>query len=573
MSFRVFAFSILAVSCVAVLPAQTPPHPVRVLASNGMKAVVMELQSKIEKAVGHPLSIEYGSTTGLTRKIDNGEPFDITILASDGIDDLVKRGKVTAASRSEFAKSGIGLAVRSGAGKPDISTPSALKKTLLASPSIAYAKDGASAQYVVSMFQTLGITDEVKPKLVLTQGSGPAMDGVAAGRVAIVMTLLSELMTVKGIDIAGLLPPEVSHYVSFGAAANEKAADPASAAAVIKFLKDPAAAPVYKAKGMEPMLPDDSLPQPYRTVRDWASPPNGVPWAAVTGVEEGRDGSIYVLWRCHENSCAGRPENPILKFDKSGKLLKSWGAGMFVFPHGSTIDRDGNFWATDAGGMDGKGHQVFKFSPDGKLLMTLGKAGVAGDGNDTFNQPTDVVVAPNGNIFVADGHRDSASGRSINNRIVKFSKDGKYIMQFGHKGSGPGELQEPHTIAMDSRGRLFVGDRINNRIQIFNQDGRFLEEWKQFGRPSGIYITKDDTIYVADSESGPDTGAGELQTWRKGIRVGSARDGKVKAFILDLEWARPEHSGAEGVGVDSAGNVYGAVVRRRMLEKHIPLSH
>jgi sugar lactone lactonase YvrE len=245
---------------------------------------------------------------------------------------------------------------------------------------------------------------------------------------------------------------------------------------------------------------------------------------------------------------------------------------MFVFPHGSTIDPEGNFWATDAGGMDGKGHQVFKFSPDGKLLMTLGKKGVAGDGPDTFNQPTDVVVAPNGDIFVADGHRDGATSRTFNNRIVKFSKDGKFLKQWGRKGTAPGEFQEPHTIAMDSQGRLFVGDRMNNRIQIFDQEGRFLEEWKQFGRPSGIYITKDDTIYVADSESGPDTGAGELEIWKKGIRVGSAKDGRVTAFIQDLEWRRPEHSGAEGVGVDAQGNVYGAVVRRRMLEQHIPIA-
>jgi sugar lactone lactonase YvrE len=276
-----------------------------------------------------------------------------------------------------------------------------------------------------------------------------------------------------------------------------------------------------------------------------------------------------VLYRCFENSCANRPEAPILKFDPSGRLLKSWGAGMFVFPHGSTIDRDGNFWATDAGGMPGKGHQVMKFSPEGKLLMTLGKAGVTGDGPDTFNQPCDVVVAPNGTIFVADGHRDSVTGATGNNRIVKFSKDGKFIKQWGRKGTGPGELQEPHTIAMDSRGRLFVGDRINNRIQIFDQEGRYLDEWRQFSRPSGIYITKDDTMYVADSESGPDTGARELMGRKKGIRIGSAKDGKVTAFIEDMESTRADHSGAEGVGVDAAGNVYGAVVRRRILEKHI----
>jgi sugar lactone lactonase YvrE len=267
-----------------------------------------------------------------------------------------------------------------------------------------------------------------------------------------------------------------------------------------------------------------------------------------------------VIHRCFGNSCAGRNEAPILKFDKSGKLLKSWGAGMFIFPHGACVDSDGNLWVTDAQGRDGKGHQVFKFSPDGKVLMTLGKAGVAGEGPDTFNQPTDVVVAPNGDIFVADGHRETG-----NNRIVKFSKDGKFIKTWGKKGTGPGEFHEPHTIALDSQGRLFVGDRVNNRIQIFDQDGRFIAEWRQFGRPSGIAITRNDTIYVADSESwGPDQPG-----LKKGIRIGSAKTGQVTAFIEDQESTTDDHSGAEGVGVDAEGNVYGAVVRRQMLEKHV----
>ena len=143
------------------------------------------------------------------------------------------------------------------------------------------------------------------------------------------------------------------------------------------------------------------------------------------------------------------------------------------------------------------------------------------------------------------------------------------MKEWGRKGSGPGELSEPHTIAMDSRGRLFVGDRENNRIQIFDQDGAYITEWRQFGRPSGISIAADDTIYVADSESGPDTGANELPGIRKGIRIGSARDGSVSAFIEDMESTTPDHSGAEGVGVDARGNVYGAVVRRQMLERHV----
>jgi sugar lactone lactonase YvrE len=191
--------------------------------------------------------------------------------------------------------------------------------------------------------------------------------------------------------------------------------------------------------------------------------------------------------------------------------------------------------------------------------MTLGKAGVASSEPGLFDQPTDVAIAPNGDIFVSEGHLQG------NDRISKFSKDGKFIKSWGKRGSGPGEFFAPHTLAFDSKGRLFVGDRSNNRIQIFDQDGKFLEEWKQFGRPSGIFIAKDDTMYVADSESwGPDEPG-----WKKGIRIGNAKDGSVKYFIEDMESTTTDHSGAEGVGVDAAGNVYGAVVRRQMLEKHV----
>jgi DNA-binding beta-propeller fold protein YncE len=310
--------------------------------------------------------------------------------------------------------------------------------------------------------------------------------------------------------------------------------------------------------------PRNDLPQPYRTTRDWGQLPPGVKWAAVTAIEAAPGGTIYVIHRCVANSCANRTEAPILKYDRTGRLIDSWGSGMFIFPHGATLDRDGNLWVTDARGENGIGHQVIKFNPNGRVLMTLGQKGVSGSTPDLFDQPTDVVVAPNGDIFVTDSHRNGK-----NNRVVKFTKDGKYVKEWGKKGSGRGEMSEPHTIAMDSRGRLFVGDRENNRIQIFDQDGKYLDEWRQFGRPSGIFIAPDDTMYVADSESGPDTGAHELPGIMKGIRIGSAKDGSVTAFIEDMESTTPDHSGAEGVGVDARGRVFGAVVRRQMLELHV----
>jgi sugar lactone lactonase YvrE len=234
---------------------------------------------------------------------------------------------------------------------------------------------------------------------------------------------------------------------------------------------------------------------------------------------------------------------------------------MFVRPHGIHVDRDGNVWVSDGEGPDGKdpkrngkGHQVFKFSPEGKLLMTLGKAGVAGDGPDTFNMPSAILVAPNGDIFIGDGH-----GGNSNARMVKFSKDGKFIKTWGRKGDAPGDFEAPHTLAMDSRGRLFVGDRGNNRIQIFDQDGRYLEEWKQFGRPSGIFIDRNDTLYVADSQSDEKTNPG----FTRGIRIGSVRDGKVTAFVPDT----PDGS-QEGVAADAHGNIYGSLTGGMALRKY-----
>ena len=251
---------------------------------------------------------------------------------------------------------------------------------------------------------------------------------------------------------------------------------------------------------------------------------------------------------------------PIFKFDRSGKAVKWFGAGMFVFPHGMHVDKDGNIWVTDADGKDGKGHQVVKFSPDGKVLLALGKAGVAGDSQETFNRPSAVVTSSSGDIFVADGH-----GGESNARIVKFSKDGKFIKAWGRKGSAPGEFAELHAIAIDSTGRLFVGDRGNGRIQIFDQDGKFLAEWKQFGRPSGISIDRNDTIYVADSQSDAKRNPG----FKRGIRIGSAKDGSVHALIPGIGPEPDKETVPEGVAADAIGNIYGAETSANDLTKYV----
>lgn len=318
--------------------------------------------------------------------------------------------------------------------------------------------------------------------------------------------------------------------------------------------------------------PTNDLPNPYRTVSGWARMPVGRTWGSTSAVAIDRDGvSIWVGERCGQNSCAGSDFDPILKFDSTGAPARGFGRGMLLSPHGITVDPEGNVWVTDCActgtaeqrNTPGKGHQVYKFSPDGTLLLTLGRAG-GGRDTEYFYQPNDVLVAPNGDIFVAEGHSDAAGA---NARIVKFDKTGKLLKVFGKKGSGPGELAQPHALAMDSRGRLYVGDRSNNRIQIFDQDGNPLGEWAQFSRPSGIEIDRNDMIYVADSESGsvnPAHGA-----WRRGIRVGSARDGKVMFFIPDPNQNATNTSAAEGVAVDARGNIYGAEVGPRALKRYV----
>ena len=306
-------------------------------------------------------------------------------------------------------------------------------------------------------------------------------------------------------------------------------------------------------------------PNPYRTIDPWGTPPAGRTWGAISGIDIGRDGrSVWVAERCGGDTCADSHLAPIVELNSGGTAVRSFGADLFVVPHGMHVDRSGNIWVTDA--SDGtettrtKGHQVFKFSPEGRLLMTLGKAGIAREGPDAFNRPSDVLVAPNGDIFVSDGH-----GGASNNRIVKFSPDGRYLMSWGRRGSAPGEFDLPHALAMDSRGRLFVADLNNFRIQAFAQDGTFLFAWTQFGMPGGLFIDSHDVLYVSD----PLSGSARHPDWTRGIRIGSVSDGNVTAFIADPTPAADPNTAAESVAVDADGGIFGGLVPGRRLQKHV----
>lgn len=265
-----------------------------------------------------------------------------------------------------------------------------------------------------------------------------------------------------------------------------------------------------------------SLPgqaQDYVLDPDWPKPlPEGIEWGQVPNVTMDEEGYIYAFHRA---------EPPVLKFDQQGNLVDSFGGPQWVaLPHGFRLTPDGDIWTTDF--QRQRGHTITKIDTDGNILLRLGARGFAGAGPNTFNGPADVAQAENGDFFVADGH--------WNNRIVKFDKDGRYLMEWGTKGSGPGEFYVPHTLLIDRRGRLLVGDRSNERIQIFTQNGEYLTEWDQFGRPSGMFIDHNDMLYVADYEK------------LHGVTYGNAEDGTVLGFI--------EGSEPEGVVVDLDGNVY-----------------
>jgi DNA-binding beta-propeller fold protein YncE len=280
----------------------------------------------------------------------------------------------------------------------------------------------------------------------------------------------------------------------------------------------------------------------YHLVEGWAQLPRGVDaWGQTIGVEMDPDGTLWVFHRCFAATCTGHDDvDPILHYDASGRLIGSWGKGMFVWPHGFYLDKDGYLWVTDARGANGKGHTVMKLTKEGQVVMTLGTPGVAGAGHDTFDGPADVYVAPDGSIFVADGHG--------NDRVVKFSPQGEFLLEWGSEGTDYGQFNEPHTLAMDSRGRLFVGDRINQRIQVFDQNGRFMAVWPAI-MASGMTITPDDIVYVADYQL------------RMGIVIARASDFQEINFI--------DNALGEGVAVDADRSVYVGEVIYQNLKKFV----
>jgi DNA-binding beta-propeller fold protein YncE len=322
----------------------------------------------------------------------------------------------------------------------------------------------------------------------------------------------------------------------------------------------------------------EGLPNPApNVIRNWGQLPEGRKWGSSAGVDiDPKDGHIWAYERCGAGTfgagapmtCETNPVDPIFKFDRhTGKVLANFGAGTMITPHGIHVDAQGNVWLADfAGNKEGtKGHQVHKFSPGGKLLLSLGIAGKPGNADGQFNQPNDVVVGPEGSIYVSDGHdgqgmtnaKAIAEGitRGATARVSKFTPDGKFVKSWGGLGVRHGEFRTPHALVFDGKGRLWVADRGNHRIEIFDQEGKYLESRYMYGRISGLFI-KDNLVYAIDSESGPFNHV----NWRNGVRIGPLDEDRITAFIPPFEREDRVYQGTagEGVAVDAEGNVYAA---------------
>ena len=323
----------------------------------------------------------------------------------------------------------------------------------------------------------------------------------------------------------------------------------------------------------------EGLPNPNPEVEiNWGELPRGREWGSTAGIDiDPTDGHIWAYERCGAGSfgggvpvnCDNNPVDPIFKFHReTGEVLANFGGGLMQVPHGIHADHEGNVWVTDfLSNADGtKGHQVHKFSADGELLMSLGHAGQSGSEEGYFNQPNDVIVAEDGSIFVSDGHSgqnmtsmaDMEEGRDggATGRIIKFSADGDYLLEWGQIGVRHGEFRTPHALEFDSQGRLWVADRGNHRLELFDQEGNYLESRYAYGRISGLFITDDDMVYAIDSESSPTNHIG----WRNGIRIGPVDEDRITGFIPPFEREDRVYQGTagEGVAVDEDGNVYAA---------------
>ena len=284
-------------------------------------------------------------------------------------------------------------------------------------------------------------------------------------------------------------------------------------------------------------------PLSYHVIPDWAQLPAGWNFEEVAAVDVDKDDNVWVY---------SRGPHPVIQFDKSGKFLRSWPEPPRKRAHGIRVDADGNIWTVDV-----DAHRIIKWTPDGRVLMVFGLAsGSAGDENSqyAFNLPANLTFAPNGDFFVADGYGNS--------RIVKFNKEGEFLAKWGKKGTGDGEFDLVHDVALDAQGRLYVADRNNRRVQIFDQNGKFIGKWTDLGQPEGLYYVKsENVIYMCDGGSGKDNEVHRI------IKV--SLEGKVLGVLSEFGKTPGKLHVPHYLAVDSTGAIYVAEVRNWRVQKFV----
>jgi DNA-binding beta-propeller fold protein YncE len=291
-----------------------------------------------------------------------------------------------------------------------------------------------------------------------------------------------------------------------------------------------------RSAGARQQPPGRDVPRGYQLVDGFPKLPDGVKLGACAGAATDSRGDVFIFHRA---------EPPVLVFRPAGEFVRSFGAKLFTSPHGLRVDKDDNVWVTD-----NAAHTVLKLDRAGRVLLTLGERGVAGEDERHFNKPADVAVAANGDIFVADGYGNS--------RVVKFDKTGRFLRAWGRKGMGPGEFNLPHAVRLDSTGRVYVGDRENNRVQVFEPDGTFVRQFAQGIAPFGLFITDDDTLFVADG--------------RANRVVKMSLEGKVLAAWGHTGAGPGEFRMPHGITVGRDGAVYVTEIDGKRVQKFVPVA-
>jgi DNA-binding beta-propeller fold protein YncE len=273
-------------------------------------------------------------------------------------------------------------------------------------------------------------------------------------------------------------------------------------------------------------------PLPHKLVKDWAKLPKGWNLGESSGVAVDKQDNVWVF---------NRGAHPVIQFDKNGNMLQSWGDGLFKSSHGIRIDADGNVWAIDV-----KGHLALKFSPAGKVQMVIGRSPGNNDSKDSFNEPTGIAFAANGDLFISDGY--------VNSRVIKFNREGDYLTHWGSKGEGDGQFNLVHDVTIDSAGKIYVADRTNARVQIFDANGKFLGKWTGIGNPWGLaYVSKENAIYMCDGFN------------NRVIKLGL--DGTVQGVLGSQGRTPGKFDFVHNIAVDSEGSIYVVEIKNWRVQK------